>query len=40
MDMTINEYKAYNEYLKLTDSEREELGERIAAGHVTPRPSE
>ena len=32
--------KAYNEYMKLTDVERTELGGRIAAGHVQPRPSE
>ena len=30
----------YDQYMKLTDAERKELGERIAAGHVAPRPSE
>ena len=31
---------AYNEYMQLTDSERKELGDRIASGEVEPRPLE
>ena len=30
----------YDEYMKLTDAERAELADRIAAGHVVPRPAE